>query len=156
MAVAVAAYDGRIIIAGLKGERSVAVADFYHPPGNDLANDEMIREIEIPIINNPSWQNYIKFTLRKPIDFAIVSVASNVKIEKGVCRDARIILGAVAHFPVRVKVAEEMLIGKTINKEIAEAAADKALEGSNPLSKNKYKIQIAKALIKQAVMGATG
>ena len=154
MAVALAALDGRLIIAGTKGERSVAVVDFFHPLGNVLARDEIVREIEIPARRVPSQQTFLKFTLRKPIDFAIVSVASIITIEQGVCTDARIILGAVAPFPVRARVAEELLIGKPISDEIAIAAADEALTGSKPLSKNSYKIQIAKTLVKQAVLGS--
>ncbi|KUO78577.1 MAG: hypothetical protein APF81_08700 [Desulfosporosinus sp. BRH_c37] len=154
MAVALAALDGRLKIAGPKGERSVAVAEFFHPLGKDLARDEIVREIEIPARRVPSQQTFLKFTLRKPIDFAIVSVASVVTIEQGVCTDARIILGAVAPFPVRAKVAEELLIGKPISEEIAIASAEEALTGSKPLSKNSYKIQIAKTLVKQAVFSS--
>ncbi len=155
MAVALACLDGRLIIAGPRGERNVAVADFFYPLGNDLAEDEMITEIEIPARRNPAQQNFLKFTLRKPIDFAIVSVASVISIEKGVCTDARIVLGAVAPFPVRVRAAEELLIGKPVSEEIVMSAADEALAGSKPLSKNAYKVQIAKTLVKRAVMGST-
>jgi len=153
IAVALAAFDGRLIIAGPKGERSVAVADFFHPLGNDLAMDEMVREIEIPARRVPSRQTFLKFTLRKPIDFAVVSVASIITVEQGICTDARLVLGAIAPFPVRAKAAEEMLIGKQISEEISVVAAEEALAGSKPLSKNAYKVQIAKTLVKRAVMG---
>ena len=43
----------------------------------------------------------MKFTLRKPIDFALVSVAAVITSKKGVCSDARIVLGAVAPAPLR-------------------------------------------------------
>jgi len=112
----------------------------------------MVREIEIPARRNPVRQTFIKFTLRKPIDFAVVSVASVITVEQGVCTDARIILGAVAHYPVRAKEAEEILIGKPISEEIAITVAEKALAGSKPLSKNAYKVQIAKTLVKRALM----
>ncbi|NLX91515.1 MAG: xanthine dehydrogenase family protein subunit M [Firmicutes bacterium] len=151
MAVALAGLDGRLIIAGPKGERSVETADFFHPLGNDLAMDEMVREIEIPVRKNPSRQIFLKFTLRKPIDFAIASVAAVLVLDKGICRDARIVLGAVAPFPVRAKTAEKLLIGKPISEEIALEAAEEALAGVRPLSKNAYKVQIAKTLVKRAL-----
>lgn len=153
MAVALAAFDAKLLITGPKGERSVEVVDFFHPLGNDLARDEMVREIEIPARTIPLQQTFLKFTLRKPIDFAIVSVASIVTVEDGVCTDARIILGAVAPFPVRAKAAEKLLIGNPINEENSTAAAKAALTGSKTLSKNAYKVQIAKTLVKRAVMG---
>ena len=155
MAVALAAFDAKLIIVGPKGERCIEVAEFFHPLGNDLAGDEMVREIEILVRKIPSQQTFLKFTLRKPIDFAIVSVASIVTIEQEVCTDARIILGAVAPFPVRAKAAEQLLIGKPISEENSIAAAEAALTGSKPLSKNSYKVQIAKTLVKRAIMGLT-
>lgn len=36
---------------------------------------------------------YLKFRIRKAIDFAIVSVASLLILEDGICKDARIVLG---------------------------------------------------------------
>lgn len=131
MAVALAALDGRVIIAGPGGERSVSAADFFHPLGNDLAVDEIVKEVEIPARRTPVQQNFLKFTLRKPIDFAIVSVASVIAIDKEVCTDARIILGAVAPSPVRARAAEEVLIGKPISEGSAAAAAEEALKGSS-------------------------
>jgi len=156
MAVALAALEGKIIIAGLKGERKLAVTDFYHPLGNALSTGEMVREIEIPARKTPARQSFLKFTLRKPVDFAIVSVAAIIALEKKICREARIVLGALAPFPIRAWVAEELLIGRAICEETALAAAEEALAGAKPLSKNAYKVQIAKALVKRAIMDSTG
>jgi len=152
MSVALCALGGTLIIVGTRGERSMAAADFYHPLGNDLAVGELVREIQIPVRNDLSQQSFLKFTLRKPIDFAVVSVASVITLaEEGTCTDARIVVGAVAPFPVRAKAAEELLIGNTISDETAAAASEVALAGAKPLSKNGYKLQIAKTLVKQVI-----
>ena len=100
-----------------------------------------------------SRQRYDKFTLRKPIDFALVAVAPVVTAKDGVCTDARIVLGAVAPDPVRAKEAEEALKGRPIDETTAEEAAKAAVAGAKPLSMNGYKTQIAKALIKRAILG---
>jgi xanthine dehydrogenase YagS FAD-binding subunit len=154
-AIALAALDAKITIAGLKGERNIAVTDFYHPLGNVLKKDEMVKEIQIPRITAPATQKFIKFTLRKPIDFAVVSVASVITMEGGICKDARIALGAVAPVPFRAKAAEELMMGQPINEATAAEAAEKALKGAKPLSKNAYKVEIAKILIKRAIMELT-
>ena len=91
-------------------------------------------------------QLYTKFTLRKPIDFAIVGVASLIAAKDGVCTDARIAIGSVAPAPIRAHVVEKNLIGKEINEQAAAEAAEAAVEGVRPLSKNAYKVQIMKAL----------
>lgn len=153
-AVALAALDAKVIIAGLKGERSIAVTDFYQPLGNALEMDEMVKEIQIPGITPLARQRFIKFTLRKPIDFAIVSVAAVITVKDGTCTEARIILGAVAPMPFRAKAAEEALVGRPLSENVAAEAAKAALANAKPLSMNAYKVEIAKTLIKRVVMGA--
>lgn len=152
MAIALSVLDAKIIIVGLKGERKIDLVDFYHPLGNSLRKDEMVKEVEIPKRIEPSCQKFIKFTLRKPIDFAIVSIASLLTLKNGICQDARMALGAVAPMPFRTKEAEKILLGKPINAEVAALVARKALEGAKPLSMNGYKVEIAKTLIERAIL----
>ncbi len=154
IAVALAALDARVTITGLKGERSIPVVDFFNPLGNALEANEMVKEIEIPEPTSSAEQKFLKFTLRKPIDFAIVSVAAVVTIKDKICTDARIILGAVAPRPYRAKAAAEAIIGQTINESVAAEAAEKALVGAKPLSMNAYKIEISKALVRRAIMAS--
>jgi len=153
VAVALAALDARIIVAGPAGERSVAATEFYGTLATMLGKDEMVRSIEIPKSSPHAEQRFTKFSLRKPIDFAVVSIASAITTEQGICTHARIALGGVASGPVRARDAENVLMGKRINEELAAEAAELALKGARPLSKNAYKLQIAKTLVKRAIMG---
>jgi len=117
-----------------------------------LDPDEVVKEIQIPKPQDGAQQKYLKFTLRTPVDFAIVSVVSVITIERGVCVDARIALGAVAPGPVRAKVAEEVIIGQPIDEHRAAEAAEQAVAGAQPLSMNAYKVEIAKTLVKRAIL----
>lgn len=152
IAVALIAMDGRIVTT----KRDLPARLFFKATATGstvLEADELIREIQVPKSPAGARQTYRKFTLRKPIDFALVSVASMVTLENGVCKDARIVLGAVAPEPVRVPAAEEVIKGRAIDEEIAAEAAQRALAGARPLMMNAYKVEIAKALVKQAVLG---
>jgi xanthine dehydrogenase YagS FAD-binding subunit len=151
-AVALAALDGQITIAAPEGERKIAVTEFYNPMGNSLNQGEMVTGVEVPSGADRSEQTFLKFTLRKPVDFAIVSVATVITIKGGLCTDARIALGAVAAGPVRAKKAEELLVGRPIDETSAADASEAALAGAKPLSMNAYKIEIAKTLVKRAIL----
>jgi NADPH-dependent glutamate synthase beta subunit-like oxidoreductase/CO/xanthine dehydrogenase FAD-binding subunit len=118
-----------------------------------LDPDEVVTEIQIPKPQDGAQQKYLKFTLRTPVDFAIVSVVSIITIERGVCVDARIALGAVAPGPIRAKAAEEVIIGRPIDEHRAAEAAEQAIAGAQPLSMNAYKVEIAKTLIRRAIQG---
>ena len=82
-----------------------------------------------------------------------MSVASVLTVDNGVCKDARIVLGAVAPEPVRARNAEEAIKGRTIDEDIAAEAAKHALAGASPLKMNGYKVEIAKTLVKRAILG---
>jgi len=72
------------------------IAAFYRPLGNDLKDDEILTEIQVPEPPASARQEYIKFALRKPVDFGIVSVAAVIKVTDGVCHELSIALGGVA------------------------------------------------------------
>ena len=151
LAVALAALDGQVTIASLRGTRRVAVEDFFTPLRNVLEPDEFVQEIDVPRASRPRLQKFIKFTPRKPIDFAVVSVAAVAEVKQGIFSDARIAIGGVAPGPFRARKAEEVLVGREPGEGVAVRAAEAALEGAKPLSKNGWKIEVAKALIKRAI-----
>ena len=151
-ATALAALDAHVVAAGPEGKRKIAVADFYNPLGNALGKDEIILSVLIPKRPGESRQRFSKFTLRKPIDFAVVSVAVVIDIADGLCKDLRIVLGAVAPGPYRAYAAEEYLKGRAIDEETAAKAAELALKDAKPLSMNGYKIKIAQTLVKRVLL----
>lgn len=153
MAMALTALDATLTLSGINGEKVIPVQDLYSHLQTTIKKDEVLKEIAFPAVNDDSKkQVFIKFTHRKPIDYAIVSVASIIQIKKDVVEDVRIVLGAVAHQPYREVAVENYLKGKILNKESAIEAADKALHESRPLSKNDYKVNIARSLIKEILL----
>jgi NADPH-dependent glutamate synthase beta subunit-like oxidoreductase len=151
LAIVLAALDASIVTT----RRKLAAQDFFAASATSstvLEQDELIKEIQIPKPPRNSSQRYLKFTLRKPVDFALVSVASVFTFNKGVCSDARIVLGAVAPSPLRAKAAEAAIEGKPIDEKGAEEAARLALAEATPLSMNSYKIAIARTLVKRSIL----
>ena len=150
MAVALAALDAEIMITGPKGGRSVPVTDFYHPLGNALEPDEMITQVWIPGPLGNSRQVFLKHRVRDAIDFATVSLGLTVSMDGETVKDSRIVLGAVAPGPYRAAAAEAALVGQKINDQAIEDVASAAVAGAVPLSRNGYKINIIKSLIKKS------
>ncbi len=139
-AIALTALDARIRITAPGGERIIPISEFYDT------------ESFVPRPPEDAAQTFHKFRMREAIDFAVVSVASLISKSDGVCRDARIVLGAVAPIPYRAKAAEDAVKGRPLNEETAAAAAEAAVRDARPLSRNAYKIEIAKTLVKRAVL----
>jgi NADPH-dependent glutamate synthase beta subunit-like oxidoreductase/CO/xanthine dehydrogenase FAD-binding subunit len=152
LAIALVALDAVIVTA----DREIKAPDFFKASAESstvLGSGELIREVRIPKPPKGARQSYRKFTLRKPLDFAVVSVASVIASKSGICTDARIVLGAVAPAPLRANAAEAALKGKPLNEAEAVEAARLAVAGAAPLGKNEYKTEIAKVLVKRSILG---
>ena len=152
IATALTALDAKIKVVKKDGERVIPITDFYHTLGHVLEPDEIVTGIRVPRPPDNTAQSFIKFRLRESVDFAVVSVASVVSMEDGICKDARITLGAVSATPHRATAAEDAIRGKPLNHSTAEEAAVAAVTGAKPLSMNAYKIEITKTLIKKAIL----
>jgi NADPH-dependent glutamate synthase beta subunit-like oxidoreductase len=151
LAIALAALNATVVTT----RRTLAAQEFFVASATRstvLDQDELVKEIRIPKPPGNSRQSYMKFTLRKPVDFSLVSVASVITFKSGVCSDARIVLGAVAPSPFRARAAEAAIKGKFIDEERAAEAARIALAEAAPLSMNAYKVEIAKALVKRSIL----
>ena len=68
------------------------------------------------------------------------------------CESISIVLGAAAPVPYRSKAAEEAVVGKTINEQVAMQAAKKAMEMARPLSMNNFKVPLFEAIIKEGLL----
>ena len=150
--IALIALDAQIVTT----KRTVDAQSFFTASATGstvLDQDELLTEVRIPKPAQGARQNYLKFTLRKPVDFAIVGVASVITTQGGVCTDARIVLGAVAPGPVRARAAEELLKEKPLSATTAAEAAQAALADAKPLTNNAYKVEIARTLVKRVILG---
>jgi NADPH-dependent glutamate synthase beta subunit-like oxidoreductase/CO/xanthine dehydrogenase FAD-binding subunit len=136
-------------------KRTVNAEDFFAAGINVttiLDCDEIVESLAIPLPGPDKKAKFIKFALRKAIDFPIVNCAAAIETQKGKVKSARICLNAVYNLPYRVREAEEYLSGKPINEANAEKASNVVVKDAFPLLNNQYKIQIAKALVKRSIL----
>lgn len=121
-----------------------------------LDSDEIITEIQIPEPEPRSKSVFFKFAIRKSIDFPIVNCAAQIRLAAGKVAAARICLNAIAVKPYRAVEAEETILGKRINQKVAEAAGAAAMSKAKPMEHNGYMVQIARVLIKRAILACSG
>jgi CO/xanthine dehydrogenase FAD-binding subunit len=144
------------LAAKVRTSQRVIDAEDFFAVGVDtstvLHDGEMVLEVEIPRPSAGTRSAFIKFALRKSIDFPIVNCAAVVESAGGVVKSARICLNSVYGVPFRVTAVESYLVGKPVDEATAERAADAGMEGTLPLLNNKYKIQIARALVKRVIL----
>lgn len=143
-------------------ERLIPIADFHRLPGDtpqrdtNLEHGELILAIELPVAAAEFARNshYLKVRDRTSYAFAMVAVAAALDLDGGTIRQARVVLGSVAHKPWRSAEAEAMLVGRRANETTFEQAAQAALRDARPLAHNTYKVELGQRSIVRALMRA--
>ncbi len=120
-----------------------------------LESDEVVTEIHVPSIPDNAKSAFMKFAIRKSIDFPIVNCAAMITCSDNKVTAARICLNAVYVKPYRAGKAEEVIMGKPVTGANVEAAASAAVSDAKPLSHNAYLVQIAKTMVARTVLECT-
>jgi xanthine dehydrogenase YagS FAD-binding subunit len=157
MCVALAALDTTVIVQGKQGERRIAFADFHRLPGNTPQKDnilektELITGIEIAPALFGKHVHYLKIRDRSSYAFALVSVAAALQIENNTIRDARLVMGGVAHKPWKLFSVENYLKGKSLSAAIFKTAAEMAMKDAKDYGYNNFKLRLAPASLVEAL-----
>ncbi len=159
-APALIALDAKMVIRRSRGERFVDAEKFFIGPSTDITRmtvlqpNELLVVIRIPKTWGGTRFYFEKVQDRHAWDFALVSVASAMKVVGGVIREARIAVNGVAPYPMRLRRLEDQLRGERVNEEVADAAGEVAVQGARPLQHNGYKVALMRNLVRRAVRAA--
>ena len=155
MAVAMMALEATVHTQGPKGERAIALDDFYLVPGatpdreNVLVPGELITHVTLPALASGTRSHYLKLRDRAQYEFALASSAVIINASGGRIQRVRIAFGGVGTKPWRSREAEKVLEGQPASTENFRRAADAAMADAKPLKYNAFKIELAKrALIR--------
>lgn len=151
-AVALAALDAVVQVRLRTGKSArLSMAELYREAARRrdgetvLRHGDVIERITLPARHAGARQIYLKVTHREAWDFALVSLAVVWRRGRGAL--PRLVLGGVAPRPWEIVVRE------TGNgQRWAERVAASALADAAPLSENGYKIEIARNLIREALL----
>src|ERR687893_67299 len=162
MANALYALEAVVRVRGADGkERTLPIGEFHRLPGDTpekdttLAHGELITAIELPKSGFAKNSYYLKVRDRASYAFALVAVAAALEMSGGAIRQARVVLGGVAHKPWRSREAEAALAGQPASEESFRRAAEVALKDAKPLAHNTYKVELGKRAIVRALLRAS-
>ena len=121
-------------IVNNEGVRIVPITEFYAGPGKvKLQSGEILTHIIIKKADYKGmYGKYIKFSNRKAMDIAMLSVATLGKVKNNKFTDLRIALGVSAPTPIRCTKAESFAFNKTIKEESIKQISEKTLLNANP------------------------
>ncbi len=151
-AISLIALGAKAQIASSTGIRSVPIEDFFTGPSRTVMEyDEILTGISVPIKTENSGTSFIKIG-RVVLDLATVNAAVSLTLDGGLIRNVRVAIGAVAPTPLRLKVVEDYLVGKSPSFEVFEAAGELASETVKPISDVRSTAEYRKAVSKTIIM----
>ncbi len=160
MCVALAALAATVQVTGASGDRAIPFAEFHRLPDDtpqidsNLQRGEIITAIDLPAQGFADNYTYLKLRDRASYAFALVSVAVGLEMDGDSIKEARLVLGGVAHKPWRDTEAERMLSGKPANKDNFQKVADFITRDARGYGHNTFKIELAKRAIVRALTQA--
>jgi xanthine dehydrogenase YagS FAD-binding subunit len=163
-ATALVALGATIELTNAQGAvRRVLLEEFFVPPErdiereNDLRAHEILTAILLPRMKTGVRMAHLKQGEKDSFDWSLADVAVVLDLDStGRCEHAAIVLGAAAPVPYRAKGAEAALVGKRLERDVAEQAANAALKDATPLAKNAYKVPLFATLVRRAILKAIG
>jgi carbon-monoxide dehydrogenase medium subunit len=152
------ALGASVRIAGTNGERELKVEDLltgYYETA--LERNELIAALKIP----PQGQTraaYMKVTTGSADDWPALGVAVALDMDGAAVRSARVVASAATPMAVRLKGAEGVLAGKTIDDKLLKAAGDAACDEAEMVADVRgsaaYKRELLRVYIGRAVRAA--
>lgn len=153
------ALDAKVKIHGPDGGREITIPELFRSPQgfteleHTLRPGEIVTEILVPHPGSDKMAVY-EVRQKEALDWPLAAAAVVLKLDGSTVQSARVVLGHVAPVPWPAPEAEEALKGKPVNEDVAWEAGKAALSKATPLSKNAYKVQLARVAVKRAILRA--
>jgi carbon-monoxide dehydrogenase medium subunit len=149
------ALDAGIVVVGRGGARVIEVENlFVGSYETALAPGELITELRIPA-QGKRRAAYLKVTTGAADDWPALGVAVSLEAEGKTVRAVRVVVSAATEKAIRLKGAEQVLCGATIDDAVlaraGDAAADEAETVADVRGSAAYKRELLRVYVRRAV-----
>jgi len=165
LAPVMVALGATVTLRGPAGEREVPAESLYRNDGIEYLSkrpDELLTAVTLPAPDG--WRAvYRKVRRRGSFDFPVLGTAVWLRFAGGkpggngkppVVAEARVVLGGVASWPLRVPAAEAALRGRPLDEDAVREAANAAHKAARPLDNTDFTIPWRKDLVRPEVTRA--
>ena len=150
-----ATLDATMVVKSTRGERLIAAKDFFEGlMSTALAEDELLAEVQLPLLANDTKFGFNEFS-RRAGDFAMAAALVTYRLQGGKIVDARVGLGGAEARPRRIEAAETRLNGQPPGDQVFRAAAEAAAAAVDPLEDHQtsadYRRDLVRAVVRRAL-----
>jgi 4-hydroxybenzoyl-CoA reductase subunit beta len=155
--------NAEVELASESSVRRMPLRDFYTGLGDTyrkLQPAELLTRVFLPESAADHSGAYRKLRVRGSIDYPLAGVAIVMKRSNGHVADVQIALTAVNPAPVLVKGIQQLLRGKAIDDQLADAAAQLAAKTAKPLTTSaltpEYRREMIRVFTKRVLLEISG
>ena len=151
-----ATLEAELVLQSVRGARVLqADAFFLDHLTTALEPDELLTEVRFPVLAGRTGWSFQEVSRRRG-DFAVVDAAAAVTLdERGVCQQARVVVGGVSGVPMRLWRLEEALAGTELAPPLIAEAAELVKSEIDPQSdihaSAEYRRDVAAVLVRRAL-----
>ncbi len=148
--------DSQVKIQGNRISRTVGAADFFQGiMDTSIAEDEILTEVSYPVAPARSGYGFRELCIRHG-DFAVVAAAVQLTVGgNGRCTEARVAVAGAGPTPLRIRGAEEVLVGNNGTDEVFDAAAARVPGEVQPFAdlqgSEAYRREMARVFVRRAL-----
>ena len=129
------AMGAEVTLASLNGLRRLPLDQFFKGPGlTAMRHGEIMTSINVPPPPPKSGASYMRISARCGVDIAAVGVGVMTILNGKGCKEARIVLGAVAPIPMRAPKTEDFIKSRPWTRDLIEEGGGMAAEEAKPIS----------------------
>jgi carbon-monoxide dehydrogenase medium subunit len=152
------ALGATLTVSGPKGERKLAVEDLFSGYYETvLEKNELIAEVHVPS-QGAKKAAYMKVTTGSADDWPALGVAVAIEGNASAIKSVRIVASAATAKATRLKSAEALLAGKSVNDKLLSEAGEAAAKESEFIADVRgsvpYKRELMKVYVRRAVRAA--
>jgi xanthine dehydrogenase YagS FAD-binding subunit len=158
--VALVAMDAEVLVRHADGaDHWVPIEDFHRLPGDTpeietvLRPGDLIIALRLPAHAATRRSHYVKVRDRTSFAWALASCAAALRQDAdGTVVELRLAAGGVATKPWRLSQAEQVLLGRKLDRNVIHLAAEAATTGARPRSRNAYKVPLLRQTVERALL----
>jgi len=152
------ALGATLTVTGPKGERKLAVEDLFSGYyETTLEKNELISEVHVPA-QGAKRAAYMKVTTGSADDWPALGVAVVIETDGKAIKSARVVASAATAMATRLKSAEAVLNGKSVDDKLLRSAGDAAAEEAEYIADVRgsvpYKRELMRVYVRRAVRAA--
>jgi 4-hydroxybenzoyl-CoA reductase subunit beta len=156
-APALIALGAEVSLVSTAGERRIPLEQLYHNDGMAYLTkrpDELLTQVHLAPADAAWRSTYWKLRRRGSFDFPVLGVGAAIRFGPGgIVADARVVLGAVASYPILL-AESATLVGHPLTDEAIRAVAEAATTHARPMDNTDFELSWRKKMVRSYVRGA--